>query len=42
MQEEDEMSEDEIKKQAENNEYYHIKKTLKEKDLHRFNTFKNK
>lgn len=44
MKEEEELSEEEIQKQAENNEYYQIKKTLKEKgkDLERFNTLRGK
>jgi hypothetical protein len=44
MKEEEELSEEEIQKQAENNEYYQIRKTLKEKgkDLERFNSLKSK
>jgi hypothetical protein len=42
MIEEEEMSEEEIKRQAENDEYYMIKKTLQEKDLRRFNSLISK
>jgi len=42
MQDEEELSEDEIKKQEENNEYYLMKKAIKERNLDRFNSLKSK
>ena len=42
LQEEEELSEDEMEKQKESNEQYQIKKTIKEKNLERFNSLKAK
>jgi len=42
LQEEDELSEEEMHRQKEQNEQYLVKKAIQEKNLERFNTLKSK